>query len=437
MLLNFSLSNYRSFADTLQFSMLRSTSHAAEQSDRAPWKNPEVSAVSAIYGPNASGKSNFLDALSTVSRLVRRGYRERDAYSSIQYLEPFLLDEGSAQSPTDFLVEFIASDDVRYEYTFTLTKEEVLAEELVAYYTHQPTRLFWRFVDDEGKQDIRFGASLKGPKQQPWSITQDNALFLSVAGGLGKNEELRWPYLFLAYGLNKCSPNSSGGVSRARIMAKRQPAEFAKLSKMVGLADFGIEGIELRRDETSQDAEDASEGEDLFWSGFQRRDRTNLVFLHRGPGGVVELPPSHESDGTLSALDLFSRAFSALEDGDVLIVDELDMSIHPTLVREFVSLFAEPETNPLQAQLIFTTHDVSLITVSGESGRVVDRDQVWFCEKDACGRSELIPATSYSPRKEENLGRNYLNGIYGALPHPMLQSELPSMLSAHMGNADE
>lgn len=234
MLLNFSLSNYRSFADTLQFSMLRSTSHAAEQSGRTPWKNPEVSAVSAIYGPNASGKSNFLDALSTVSRLVRRGYRERDVYSSIQYLEPFLLDEESAQSPTDFLVEFIASDDVRYEYTFTLTKEEVLAEELVAYYTHQPTRLFWRFVDDEGKQDIRFGASLKGPKQQPWSITQDNALFLSVAGGLGKNEELRWPYLFLAYGLNKCSPNSSGGVSRARIMAKRQPAEFAKLSKMVG-----------------------------------------------------------------------------------------------------------------------------------------------------------------------------------------------------------
>lgn len=437
MLLNFSLSNYRSFADTLQFSMLRSTSHAAEQSDRAPWKNPEVSAVSAIYGPNASGKSNFLDALSTVSRLVRRGYRERDAYSSIQYLEPFLLDEGSVQSPTDFLVEFIASDDVRYEYTFTLTKEEVLAEELVAYYTRQPTRLFWRFVDDEGKQDIRFGASLKGPKQQPWSITQDNALFLSVAGGLGKNEELRQPYLFLAYGLNKCSPNSRGGVFRAGIMAKRQPAEFAKLSKMIGLADFGIEGVELRQDEVNQDAEDASEGEGLFWNGFRQRDRTNLVFLHRGPSGVVELPPSRESDGTLSALDLFSRAFSVLEDGGVLIVDELDMSLHPTLVREFVSLFAEPETNPLQAQLIFTTHDVSLITVSGESGRVVDRDQVWFCEKDACGRSELIPATSYSPRKEENLGRNYLNGIYGALPHPMLQSELPGMLSAHKRSADE
>lgn len=87
-----------------------------------------------------------------------------------------------------FLVEFVASDDVGYEYTFTLTKEKALAEELVAYYTHQPTRLFWRFVDDEGKQDIRFGASLKGPKQQPWSITQDNALFLSVAGGLGKTK---------------------------------------------------------------------------------------------------------------------------------------------------------------------------------------------------------------------------------------------------------
>ena len=152
---------------------------------------------------------------------------------------------------------------------------------------------------------------------------------------------------------------------------------------------------------------------------------------------MVELPSSHESDGTLSALDLFSRAFSALEDGDVIVFDEPDMSLRPTLVGEFVSLFANPETNLLQDQLIFTTHEVSLITVSGEGDRVVDRDQVWFCEKDACGRSELIPATSYSPRKEENLGRNYLNGIYGALPHPMLQSELPSILSAHKRSADE
>ena len=105
-----------------------------------------------------------------------------------------------------------------------------------------------------------------------------------------------------------------------------------------------------------------------------------------------------------------------------MLIDELDMSLHPTLVREFVALFANSETNPNQAQLIFTTHDVSLISVPQEPTRVLDRDQVWFCEKDDFGRTELIPATAYSPRREENLGRNYLNGVYGALPRPTIQS---------------
>ena len=122
------------------------------------------------------------------------------------------------------------------------------------------------------------------------------------------------------------------------------------------------------------------------------------------------------------ALSFYALALDCLEHGRTMLIDELDTSLHPTLVREFVSLFANPETNPNQAQLFFTTHDVSLISVSQGPTRVLDRDQVWFCEKDDCGRTGLIPATAYSPRREENLGRNYLNGVYGALPRPTFQS---------------
>lgn len=437
MLLNFSFRNYRSFAEPAQFSMQRLKSAAGEAGG---WLRPDVSAVAALYGPNASGKSNFLQALRFVSRLVRAGFRSSDAYSPIPGLEPFLLDEALAEGPTDFLVEFVARD-VRFEYSFSLAADAVLEEELVAYYTQQPSRLFLRETDEAGEQSIRFGSALKGRKQQAWSVTPRNELFLSVAGGIGKVEGLRAPYLFLAY-------NVVGGAREVTFFTRKttmgfdhlSAADFERVSNLAALADFGIEGIELRRDQQEDEprGSDSELPEDTFSRRAARpRANTRLVFRHTGPNGTCELDPEHESEGTVSALRLFARALDVLANGQVLLVDELDRSLHPTLVKEFVALFADPEANPRQAQLIFTTHDVSLITASGDAGRVLERDQVWFCEKDSFGRSELVPATSYSPRKGENLGRNYLNGIYSALPRLMLREGVVESLASLKGRGDE
>lgn len=440
MLLNFSFKNYKSFAGTAQFSMQRPKSAVEEGYD---WPHPGVSTVAALYGPNASGKSSFLRALRFVSRLVGEGIRALDAYSPIYGLEPFLLDGELAAEPTDFLVEFVAQG-IRYEYTFSLKTEAVLEEELVAYYTQQPTKLFLRETDDEGEQVIRFGPSLKGPKQQAWSVTPKNALFLSVAGGIGKIQGLANPYICLAHNIlaifegRRLHPRF---LRSATMLDRLSPIDFKRVSTLVALADFGIEGIELRRVSQEDDSGDYdSHGpleSILMRHGPNSRDHLELVFHHAGPNGTYELDLAHESDGTVSALELFARALEVLANGSILLVDELDRSLHPTLVKEFVALFTDSKTNPRQAQLIFTTHDVSLITVSGDVGRVLERDQVWFCEKDACGRSELVPATSYSPRKGENLGRNYLNGIYNALPRPMLRKGATDSLASWEGNGDE
>ena len=99
-------------------------------------------------------------------------------------------------------------------------------------------------------------------------------------------------------------------------------------------------------------------------------------------------------------------------------VDEIDSSLHPNYVEELVALFKDPRTNPNQSQLIFTTHDVSLITRTGADQRVLDQDQIWFVEKNDEGNSALYPVTSIPSRWDENFGRNYMHGVYGAVPRP-------------------
>ena len=435
MLLNFSLRNYRSFAGTLQFSMMRDAHDIAAETS---WERPDVSTVAAVYGPNASGKSNFLSAINFVPSFLRRGDAMGDAFDEILGLEPFLLDPALAKEPTDFLVEFVAPDGVRYEYTFSLTSSEVVEEGLVAYYSRQPTRLYERSTDAAGEQVMRFGPALKGAKRQLWSVTRKNVLFLSVAGGSGKIESLTIPYLALTRGIDLLF--RAGGLSSRRrgvldVMSveERDPAAFERLVGLVRRADLGIDDIEVRRSDGEPVGSEGLSGS----GGYGRVGRAEVVFLHRAPGGRVGLAPEQESEGTLSALSFFSHALDVLERGATLLVDELDMSLHPTLVREFVALFTSPDTNPMQAQLIFSTHDVSLITVSSDEGRVLFRDQVWFCEKDGAGRTELIPATSYSPRKGENLGRNYLNGIYGALPRVAIHEEVIDMMGRGLEGSDE
>ena len=196
------------------------------------------------------------------------------------------------------------------------------------------------------------------------------------------------------------------------------------LSELVRLADFGIEQIEANKidpDETmvrgikgifGEAAEDSA-----LYGSIMHSLSTELRFKHLGAGGVSEwFGPERESDGTRAALAFFSVALKTLSSGSLLLVDELDGSLHPLLVEQLVRLFVDPATNPLQAQLVFTTHDASLISKSGRDTRVLGRDQVWFVQKGRDGSSELFPVSEFSPRPDENIGRNYLNGVYGAIP---------------------
>ena len=414
MIVNFSFRNYRSFGEAQQFSMER-----PRRSWDGSWQRPGVSAVAACYGPNGSGKSNLLGAMGCLSKLVRQSHRSGDEESPLD-VEPFLLDGDLSARATEFLVEFYAGDGLRYVYSLGATASEVTYEELTVYRTSQPSRLFSRTTEEGGGQRISFGASLRGPKRQLWAITRRNSLVLSAAGAIGM-EALAPAYAELSRGIGYYD-SSAYSVELRNIKALYLSGSrlLEDLGRLVDYADLGVRGIDVRRVGPGGDGAAPSPGE---W------DRnTDIFFLHRGRDGDSWFPSALESDGTLAAVAFLSLALRALGEGSTILVDEMERSLHPALVREFVGLFADPATNPRQAQLIFSTHDTSLINLPGGADGVLRRDQVWLCEKDGSGMSRLVPVSDYSPRREENLGRNYLNGVYGALPSPSLHERVAQLL---------
>ena len=229
----------------------------------------------------------------------------------------------------------------------------------------------------------------------------------------------------------------------------RGTATAKALARLMASADLGISLVRSKDlleelHESSQQAGDSREGgfEDLA-SGIlalsqpelsreERRRRAETLaktkpepryefsFTHRGADGFEEtFTEEDESKGTLAALAFFSLALRLLSVRSVGLIDEVDASLHPNYVQELVRLFKDPMTNPHQSQLVFTTHDVSLITRTGADRRVLDQDQIWLVEKDAVGASTIYPVTSArQSRWDENFGRNYIHGVYGASPTP-------------------
>lgn len=426
MLVDFSFSNYRSFRDTQSFSMSRDT-----RFDEGAFDG--TSTVTAVYGANASGKSNFLKALWAMSLMVRTSYSQGDATSRIQR-EPFALDPQSQADPSDWYSEFIASDGQKYRYWFRCDDNRVLYEELTVFKlidgrlsTHM-ARLFSR---EETK--ISFGASFRGPKAQVKKTIElrPNALLLSAAAAAGI-ECIQPAFEFLTSGINYCDATGFQAEEPRILSEFNRKSDYSKhLAQLIQYADFGINNVRSAQVNVDQDAMESLKQQlseqlnadpkkvDQLFAGAQS---TELRFDHAGAGTTAAFGMNDESRGTLAALSFFSLALRQLAKTSVTLIDEIDTSLHPTLVKEFIGLFTDPETNPYGSQLIFTTHDASLINASGSSERVIDPDQIWLVEKDPDGASEIYPVTDLKVRREENIGKNYLNGVYGAVPKPDFHS---------------
>ncbi|HEY0498827.1 MAG TPA: AAA family ATPase [Kutzneria sp.] len=366
----------------------------------------EAVPVAAVYGANASGKSNLFDALSFMSSAVRDSFGRWSPDGGVPR-QPFKLDAASAAQPSGFCVDFVL-DGVRHAYGFTVDSRAVLTEWLHSYPVKRQRVLFER----EGG-NVKVGSTvgdLRGKLDVLTSLMRPNALFLSVAAQ--SNVSLVAPiYRFLTEQLVFRSRDSRPQDLDQVIRALRDQHERDRVVEMVRDADLGITDIELvprsRAEVLLRDALVEHGGPALPVS-------EELRFTHSGSPHTLSF--DEQAAGTKAWIRLVPAVLEALDEGKTLLLDEVDYILHPQLTAMMIRLFQDVETNGRQAQLVVITHDIALLgTMLGDD--VLLRDQVWFMEKGADGASTLFPLVAFRPRLGENAERRYISGSYGGVPN--------------------
>ncbi|MBR0480335.1 ATP-binding protein [Candidatus Saccharibacteria bacterium] len=422
MLISFEFKNHHSYKDEQFFSMERVKSIRHEKPDIVTKYNDKLSRVTAIYGANASGKSGFLSAVLFVSKLMEH---EENYYS---ILDQFQFGRMPLRESSEFSYIFIASNGIKYQYDLEYWHRGVNREALYVYESQKPSLVFERNVSfknglRELDQEFNFGAKFTS-KNIEQAIKKEvtplpHTLLLTTLKRL--NEESTRPvYRFFS---SEVIYNDAGNFSNKYELARERALKdknFARvLNAVLPAVDFGIkEARPVAPSEQIVKALMKINPERVADKNEFIRKNTKFMFVHNG--SVLNDPmfgEVSESRGTETTIGLASTLYDAIKDGSVCVVDEIDSSLHPILVAKIIELFNSAETNPHGAQLIFTTHDISLIENYGE-GEILDRDQIWFARKDQVGRSDIFSLTDVKdlPRAGANIGVKYINGRYGATP---------------------
>jgi predicted ATPase len=362
----------------------------------------------AIYGANASGKSNVLGGLAFMRHAVVNSHRFFSPDGGVPR-QPFAWGD-KVTEPSLFEIAF-KIDGVRYEYGFCTDDQRFTEEWLYAYPSARKQTWFERDGDE-----LKFGEHLHGENRTIEKVTRPNSLFLSAAAQNSHAQlspVFRWFAAIRGHNLSAPPSQSLPLSPRTRFaqwwtqrtstsvegQASSSALDDHDLSKvrfrdLLRTADFGIEDVEV------PDARVLS---------------SRVMVKHRSERDDAWLSLQDESHGTQQVFALAPVALDALASGAPLLVDELEASLHPLLSLKLVEMFHDPQQNPRNAQLLFTTHDTTLLG-SLLGSEPLRRDQVWLTEKDDEGATRLYPLTDFRPRKEENLERGYLQGRYGAIP---------------------
>ena len=411
MLIAFSVRNFKSFRDeaTLDLRCPRGVAAGA-----SPWDG-NVQAVAGIYGANASGKTTFFSAIQTMADQVNQSYRRSAVVG-----DPFVFDLVSPGQPTRFSATFIAGDDVCYAYGFQVLNGAVVDEWAERYTTTRPTLLFER----KGMV-FKFGSALKGANQAVARTVQPSTLYLSAASA-ARHEGLGPLYGWFS---GKLRTFTAGGheslLGHVVVTLANDAVRRERLVKMLSRTDLGLTGLDLEK-------QDISDSDKEQWFTLAKEvaraitgepaptvamsEPYQAFGVHHVGGLDWQLPLSMESAGTRAMLCHAFVIDEALRTGATMVFDEVDASLHPLLVRELVRTFQDRQLNPLQAQMVFTTHDVSLMDAGYGNGSQLSRDEIWLTQKDAAGRSTLVALADYNPRTRENIARRYMSGRYGGVP---------------------
>lgn len=409
MLLEFKLKNYRAFRNEALLSLVASPDKTfVDENTTVTGLRGVTRALhtAAVYGPNASGKTTLLRAI----QLMRGVVVESAALKPDQTfnVQPFALDAAAKQQPTLFEATVLLNG-VRYQYGFEFTPQRIMAEWLLVYQTKRPQRWIQRTYNAETKEEtFEFSPSLTGPKRVWQEATRPNALFLSTAVQLN-SEALQPLFQWFQGALNVFLDGGHIPHDFTTSMVERNEAQ--PIAAMLSAADISIHSIAIQRQKA-------------FQRGFHMDFATGEVETTSGEGEILlpkfrhvvgeqsaDFDYTDESQGTQKLYALAGPILDIVAKGSMLVIDELDRSLHPLLVHQLVRTFQDPAINTRGAQLIFSTHDTSLLDAS-----LLRRDQIWFTEKDEVQSATLVPLTDFSARKDEAFERAYLTGRYGGVP---------------------
>jgi AAA15 family ATPase/GTPase len=410
MIVEFTIKNFRSIKDEQTFSLYAENpgAHLLDNISYPREKRVGVLKSAGIYGANASGKSNVLLAFEALQYMVVASGSLKDG-DPIKGYEPFQLSEKTKSSPVRFEVEFFTPDGIRYIYKIGFTRQRIVEEQLSFYPSAKAALIFDRTKSDTW-ETVKFGDRYSGGKKRfPFF---DNNAYLSKAGDSADAPELvRNVYNYFRTEILRLAVEGhdlfNGWID--------DEAMLDKVSALLTFVDTGISGIEV--DERDVDVDSIKFPDGMPGSMKQALLRTmtrSYLFAHRTDTDSTELfDLKRESAGTQHLFYLAPLIINALETGGVLIVDELDHSMHPFMAEMIIRLFNDPEVNQGNAQLIFSTHNISLM--SPERFR---RDQIWLTEK-MNGATKLYSLEDFDKKKvkpQSPFNRWYTEGRFGAVP---------------------
>ena len=414
MLIEFSVENFRSFKEEVRLSLVAGPGKEHRETHLVtPELNEGVRSVplvrsAAVYGANAAGKTNLIRALQAMQRIVTHSGRELEDLP----VTPFQFTLESGTQPTTFEVVGIA-DRMRFQYGFSARRDLVTEEWLYAWPRGRIQFWFERTTDAEtGTVSCKFGDKLTGDKEVWRRATRPNALLLSTAITL--NSEQLQPVF--GWFRDKVHVAGVGGWANLFSLQWCGGDHKAEIVRFLRAADFAIEDLRLVDSDISPEMFPAELPAELRRRLAEELPGAKLmeakVVHDTNRGHPVELDLDEESDGTQKMFALAAPWLDTLANGHVIVFDELHDNLHPALVRFLVDRFHDPEANSKGAQLVFTTHDTSIL-----SQAVFRRDQIWFCERNSRQETRVFPLTDFRPRRGvENLERSYLSGRYGRCP---------------------
>lgn len=415
MLFNFTIGNFRSFADRKTLSMepapISDFAHNIVQ--KSPYK---FLSSAVIYGANASGKSNLLRGMDTMKRIVVESF-DKHSVSEIPY-DPFLLNIDNANEPTFYEVIFF-TENVKYRYGFEADKNTIVSEWLFETKKKTEKPLFLRVPEGiEVMPRFMEGKDLE-------EKTRDNALFLNVVDQF--NGKIAATIMKWFKSFNIISGLAHDNFRPFTFSMLENPKSYQILMNYYAQIDLGFDEIKVEKVAFDKNKDIPIDlPEDILKQLISDLDGKTLINL----GSVHKVFDKNkkfikniefdirrqESSGTNKIIDLSGPIFDTLRQGGIIIIDEMDAKLHPLLTLSIIKLFQNQEINKEGAQLIFATHDTNILSTCN-----LRRDQIYFVEKDKFGASELYSLVEYNKdgkiRKDRSFEKDYINGRYGAIPY--------------------